>query len=154
MICRLSLQKKVFNFFSTHNLQTLTIYTFSIYKYSLKECKILALYCASIPISFLVLPPSPSGRLRSGVSCETWTFMVAGTDALGMFHLFHKRTDVMAPLLSIVFCRLVRPISVLACWRQGNITPFVLLGPMHKGELLGQPVCLTNTPKLTPSEPY
>ena len=47
-----------------------------------------------------------------------------GTDPLGMFPLFLKRTaDVMAPRLSVVFQRLVRLGSFPACWRQANITP-------------------------------
>ena len=47
-----------------------------------------------------------------------------GTDPLGMFPLFLKRTaDVMAPRLSVVFWRLVRPGSFPACWRQANVTP-------------------------------
>ena len=46
-----------------------------------------------------------------------------GTDPLGMFPLFLKRTaDVMAPHL-VVFRRLVRLGSFLACWRQANVTP-------------------------------
>ena len=40
-----------------------------------------------------------------------------GTDPLGMFPLFLKRTaDVMAPRLSLVFQRLVRLGSFPACW--------------------------------------
>ena len=47
-----------------------------------------------------------------------------GTDPLGMFPLFLKRTaDVVAPHLSAVFQRLVRLGSFLACWRQANVTP-------------------------------
>ena len=47
-----------------------------------------------------------------------------GTDPLGMFPLFLKRTaDVRAPRLSVVFRPLVRPGSFPACWRQANITP-------------------------------
>ena len=46
-----------------------------------------------------------------------------GTDALGMFPIFLKRTsDVMAPRLNVVFQRLVRLSSFLACWRQANVT--------------------------------
>ena len=46
-----------------------------------------------------------------------------GTDPLGMFTLFLKRTaDVMAPRLSVVFRRLVRLGSFPACWRQANVT--------------------------------
>ena len=47
-----------------------------------------------------------------------------GTDPLGMFPLFLKRTaDVMAPCLSVVFRQLVRLGSFTACWRQANVTP-------------------------------
>ena len=47
-----------------------------------------------------------------------------GTDPLGLFPLFLKRTvDVMAPRLSVVFRRLVRMGSFPACWRQANVTP-------------------------------
>ena len=46
-----------------------------------------------------------------------------GTDPLGMFHLFLKRTaDVLAPRLSVVFRRLLRLGSFPACWRQANVT--------------------------------
>ena len=44
-----------------------------------------------------------------------------GTDPLGMFPLFLKRTaDVMAPRLKVVFQQLVRLGSFPACWRQAN----------------------------------
>ena len=47
-----------------------------------------------------------------------------GTDSLGMFSLFLKRTaDVMAPRLSVVFQRLVRLGSFPPCWRRANVTP-------------------------------
>ena len=47
-----------------------------------------------------------------------------GTDPLGMFPLFLKRTtDVMAPRLGVVFRRLVRLDSFPPCWRQANVTP-------------------------------
>ena len=47
-----------------------------------------------------------------------------GTDPLGMFPLFLKRTaDLIAPRLSVVFRRLVRLGSFRACWRQANDTP-------------------------------
>ena len=46
-----------------------------------------------------------------------------GTDPLGMFPLFLKRTtDVMAPCLSVVFQRLVCLGSFPTCWRQANVT--------------------------------
>ena len=47
-----------------------------------------------------------------------------GTDPLGMFPFFLKRTaDVMAPCLSVVFRQLVPLGSLLVCWRQANVTP-------------------------------
>ena len=47
-----------------------------------------------------------------------------GSDTLGMFSLFLKRTaDVLAPCLSVVFWLLVHLGSVPACWRQANVTP-------------------------------
>ena len=47
-----------------------------------------------------------------------------GSDPLGMFPLFLKRTgDVLAPRLSVVFRRLVRLGSFPPCWRQANVTP-------------------------------
>ena len=52
-----------------------------------------------------------------------------GTDPLGIFPLFLKRTaDVMAPRLSVVFRRLVCLGSFLSFWRQANVTP-ILKGP-------------------------
>ena len=47
-----------------------------------------------------------------------------GTDTVGMFPLFFKRTaDVLAPRLSVVFRRLLRLGSFHACWRKANVTP-------------------------------
>ena len=47
-----------------------------------------------------------------------------GTDPVGMFPIFLKRTaDVMVPHLSVVFLWLVGLGSFLACWRQANVTP-------------------------------
>ena len=51
-----------------------------------------------------------------------------GSDPLGMFPLFLKRTDVLAPRLGVVFRRLVRLGSFPACWSQANVTP-ILKGP-------------------------
>ena len=56
-----------------------------------------------------------------------------GSDPLGMFLLFHKRTaDVLAPRLSVVFWRLHLG-SFLAYWRQSNVTPFQ---SVHRSTLL------------------
>ena len=53
-----------------------------------------------------------------------------GTDPLGMFPLFLKRTaDVMAPRLSVVFRWLVRLGSFLDGWRQANVTPIPKVPP-------------------------
>ena len=47
-----------------------------------------------------------------------------GTDPLGMFPLFLKRTTgVMAPRLGVMFLPLVRLGSFPACWRHANVTP-------------------------------
>ena len=47
-----------------------------------------------------------------------------GTDTLGMFSLFLKRTAaVMAPRFSVVFWWIVRLGSFPACWRKANVTP-------------------------------
>ena len=47
-----------------------------------------------------------------------------GTDPLGMFSLFLKRSvDVMPLSLKVVFRRLTRLGSFLACLRQANVTP-------------------------------
>ena len=52
-----------------------------------------------------------------------------GTDPLGMFPLFLKRTaDVMALRYSVVFRQLVRLGSFPAYWRQVDVTP-ILKGP-------------------------
>ena len=51
-----------------------------------------------------------------------------GTDPLGMFPLFLKRTaDVRAPIL--VFRRLVRLGSNPPCWRQANVAPIPKSSP-------------------------
>ena len=53
-----------------------------------------------------------------------------GTDPLGMFPLFLKRTaDVIALRLSVVFWRYVRLGSFPPCWRQANVTPILKGSP-------------------------
>ena len=52
-----------------------------------------------------------------------------GSDPLGMFPLPKRTVDVLAPHLSVVFRRLVRLGSFLACWRQANVTP-IPKGPL------------------------
>ena len=47
-----------------------------------------------------------------------------GTVPLGKFlHFLNRTADIMDPRLSVIFRRLVRPGSFLACWRQANVTP-------------------------------
>ena len=56
--------------------------------------------------------------------------LYGGSDPLGMFRLFLKRTaDVLAPRSSVVFRRLVLLGSFLTCWRQANVTP-IPKGPL------------------------
>ena len=67
-----------------------------------------------------------------------------GTDPLGMFPLFLKKTaDVMAPRLSVVFRRLVRLGSIPACWRQANVTP-TLKGPPSSSVVNYRPISITS----------
>ena len=76
----------------------------------------------------LTCHPSPSLTTFAFMSREVRRLLLdldpyGGTDPLGMFPLFLKRTtDVMAPRLSVVFRRLVRLGSFPACWRQENFT--------------------------------
>ena len=61
----------------------------------------------------LTYNPSPSFTTFAFRSSEVRRLLLdldpyGGTDPLGMFPLFLKRTDVMAPRLSVVFRRLVR----------------------------------------------
>ena len=77
----------------------------------------------------LTCHPSPSLCTIAFRSSEVRRLLLdldpyGGTDPLGMFPLFLKRTaDVMAPRLSVVFRRLVRLGSLPACWRQANVIP-------------------------------
>ena len=77
----------------------------------------------------LTCHPSPSLTTFAFMASEVRRLLLdldpcGGTDPLGMFSLFLKRTaDVMAPRLSVVFPRLVRLGSFPACWRQANVTP-------------------------------
>ena len=67
-----------------------------------------------------------------------------GTDPLGMFPLFLKRTaDVMAPRLSVVFRRLVCLCSFPACWRQANVTP-IPKGPPSSSVANHRPISMTS----------
>ena len=82
----------------------------------------------------LTCHPSPSLSTFAFRSSEVRHLLLnldpyGGIDPFGMFPLFLKRTaDVMAPRLSVVFRRLVRLGSFLACWRQASVTP-ILKGP-------------------------
>ena len=73
--------------------------------------------------------PSPSLTTFAFRSSEVRHLLLdldpyGGTDPLGMFPLFLKRTvDVMAPCLSVVFRRLAHLGSFPACWRQAVVTP-------------------------------
>ena len=67
-----------------------------------------------------------------------------GTDRLGLFPLFLKRTvDVMAPCLSVVFRRLVRLGSFPASWRQANVTP-IPKGPPSSSVANYRPISITS----------
>ena len=67
-----------------------------------------------------------------------------GTDPLGMFPLFLKRTaDVMASRPSVVFRRLVRLGSFPACWRQANVTP-IPKGPPSSSVANYRPIFITS----------
>ena len=67
-----------------------------------------------------------------------------GTDPLGIFHLFLKRTvDVTAPRLSAVYQRLVRLGSFPACWRQANVTP-IQKGPRSLFVANYRPISITS----------
>ena len=76
----------------------------------------------------LTCHPSPSLITFAFRSSEVKRLLLdldpcGGTDPLGMFPLFLKKTDVLAPYLSVVFRRLLRLGSFPACWRQANVTP-------------------------------
>ena len=67
-----------------------------------------------------------------------------GTDLLGMFPLFLKRTaDVMAPRLSVVFRWLIRLCSFPACWRQANVTT-IQKGPPSSSVANYRPISITS----------
>ena len=50
--------------------------------------------------------------------------------------LFLKKTDVLAPSLSVVFLWLVRLGSFPACWRQASVTP-IPKGPPSSSGMIG-----------------
>ena len=46
-----------------------------------------------------------------------------GVNSLGVFPLFLKKVaDIIAPKLSIIFCRLISLGSFQECWRSDNVT--------------------------------
>ena len=59
------------------------------------------------------------------------------------FFLFLKRTDVMAPRLSVMFRRLVCLGSFPACWRQTNVTP-IPKGPQSSSVANYRPISTTS----------
>ena len=66
-------------------------------------------------------------------------------DKLGIFPLFLKRTaDVLAPCLSVVFRRLVRLGSLLACKRQANVTPIPKGSPGVRSVANYRPISITS----------
>ena len=67
-----------------------------------------------------------------------------GTDPLGMFSIFLKRTaDVIVPRLSVMFRRLVRLESFPACWRQAYVTP-IPKGPPSSSGANYRPISITS----------
>ena len=67
-----------------------------------------------------------------------------GTDPLGMFPLFIKRTaGVMDSSLSVVFRRLDRRGSFPACWRYANVTP-IPKGPPSSSVANYRPISITS----------
>ena len=77
----------------------------------------------------LTCHPSPSLTSFGFRSSEVGRLLLdldpyGGSDPLGMFPLFLKRTaDVLPQRLSVVFRRLVRLGCFPACWRLANVTP-------------------------------
>ena len=71
------------------------------------------------------------------VALTHWVY--GGTDPLGMFPLFLKRTDVMAPHLSVVF----RPLVRLGSRRQANATP-IPKGPPSSSVANYRPISITS----------
>ena len=91
--------------------------------------------------------PSPSLITFAFRSSEVKRLMLdldpyGGTDPLGMFPLFLKRTDVLAPRLSVVFRRLLCLGSFPACWRQANVTP-IPEGPSSSSVANYRPISIT-----------
>ena len=100
---------------------------------------------------YLPLTCHPSPRLTSfafrssDVRCLLLDlYLYGGSDPLGMFPLFLKRTaDVLGPRLSVVSRRLVRLGSFPACWRQANVTP-IPKGPPFSSVANYRPISITS----------
>ena len=96
----------------------------------------------------LTCHPSPSLVTFAFRSSEVRRLLLdldpcGGTDPLGMFPLFLKRTaDILAPRLSVVFRRLLRLGSFPACWRQANVTP-IPKGPPSSSVANYRPISIT-----------
>ena len=93
-------------------------------------------------------PPSPS--LTTFAFRQRFTRLLldldpyGGTDPLGMFPLFLKRTAiVMTPCLSVVFRRFVRLGSFPSCWKQANVTP-IPKGPPSSSVSNYRPISITS----------
>ena len=97
----------------------------------------------------LTCHPSPSLTTFAFRSREVWRLLLdlnpyCGTDPLGMFPRFFKRTtDVMAPLLGVVFRRLVRLGTFQPCKRQANVTP-IPKGPPSSSVANYRPIFITS----------
>ena len=66
-----------------------------------------------------------------------------GTDPLGMFPLFLKKTAVvLSPRLAVVFRRLLRLGSFPVCWRVANVIP-IPKGPPSSSASIYRPISLT-----------
>ena len=62
---------------------------------------------------------------------------------MGMFPLYLKITDVLAPRLSVVFRRLLRLGRFPAFWRQANVTP-IPKGPPSSSVANYRPISITS----------
>ena len=97
----------------------------------------------------LTCHPSPSLTTFAFRSSEVRHLLLdldpyGGTDPLGMFPLFIKRTaDVMAPRLRVVFRRLFHLGSFPACWRQANVIP-IPKGPPSSSVENYRPISITS----------
>ena len=70
--------------------------------------------------------------------------LYGGSDPLGMFpHFLKKTADVLAPRLSVVFCRLVCLGSFRAYWREANVTP-IPKGPPSSSVAIYLPISITS----------